>query len=91
MGGELNLVEGVHAGMFRPLGTGDVQVDEVIVALETAGYSGWYVLEQDVALLDGVPPEGAGPLEDVRRSLRFITGHIDSRISAATIATESGQ
>ncbi|MDP9867786.1 hypothetical protein [Streptosporangium brasiliense] len=39
--------------------------------LGAAGYSGWYVLEQDV-VLGSEPPAGAGPLDDVRASLAFL-------------------
>ena len=35
-----------------------------------AGYDGWYVLEQDT-ILSG-PPEGEGPVEDVRTSYDFL-------------------
>lgn len=38
------------------------------MALEQAGYTGWYILEQDTALTDGVPEPGTGPVDDVRRS-----------------------
>ena len=56
--GELELVPAVQAGLFQPLGAGDVQVDRVVLTLEQAGYAGWYVLEQDTAILDAVPPPG---------------------------------
>ena len=47
-------------------------VDEAIAALEAHGYQGWYVLEQDCALTDGIPPEGEGPITDVRTSLAYL-------------------
>lgn len=77
---ELSLFEGVKQGLFRPLGTGDAAVDEVITALETVGYSGWYVLEQDTALA-GEPPEGTGPIEDVRQSLAFLADRVAPRLA----------
>ena len=80
---ELTLVEGVQQGLFRPLGNGDVAVDEVVLALEASGYDGWYVLEQDTALTHGVPPEGAGPIDDVRASLAFLGERVAPRLSAA--------
>ena len=43
----------------------------IVRALEEAGYAGWYVLESD-EVLDQEPPPGAGPIEDVRRSLAFL-------------------
>ena len=80
---ELSLLQGVQQGLFRSLGTGEVAVDEVIVALEGRGYEGWYVLEQDTALTEGVPPEGTGPIDDVRASLDFLRERIVPRIGAA--------
>lgn len=80
---EVTLVEGVQAGLFKPLGTGDVAVDDVVVALEQQGYQGWYVLEQDTALTQGIPPEGTGPIDDVRRSLEFLSSAVAPRVSAA--------
>jgi len=70
-GGELGLVEAVRHGLFRPLGDGDVPVADVVAVLARRGYYGWLVLEQDTAL-DGVPPAGGGPVDDVRRSIEFL-------------------
>ena len=70
--GELELVAAVQAGLFQPLGAGDVRVDLTVVALEDAGYTGWYVLEQDTAIIDEIPPPGVGPIDDVRRSIEFL-------------------
>ncbi len=80
---ELTLVEGVQHGMFRVLGTGDVAVDDVVVALEERGYEGWYVLEQDTALTQGLPAEGSGPVEDVQRCLDFLQHKVALRLGAA--------
>jgi len=70
--GELELVPAVQAGLFQPLGAGDVPVHEVVAALESSGFGGWYVLEQDMAITQGAPPPGEGPVEDVRRSIDFL-------------------
>jgi inosose dehydratase len=70
--GELAFGEAVRAGIFRPLGQGAVDIAAMVRTLEDAGYQGWYVLEQDV-MLDG-PPEGEGPVADVRRSLAYLQG-----------------
>jgi inosose dehydratase len=64
--------EAVKAGIFRPLGQGDVDIAAIVKALESAGYQGWYVLEQDV-MLDG-PPGDEGPIANVRASLDFLLG-----------------
>jgi inosose dehydratase len=80
---EVSLLKGVQQDLFRPLGTGDVAVDEVVASLEARGYAGWYVLEQDTALTNGVPPEGTGPVEEVMRSLTFLTDRITPRLVAA--------
>jgi inosose dehydratase len=62
----------VKAGIFRPLGQGDVDIAAMVRALEQAGYQGWYVLEQDVMLDDR--PAGEGPVGNVRESLDFLRG-----------------
>lgn len=70
--GSLTFADAVRAGMFVPLGTGDVDVTGIVDTLEGAGYQGWYVLEQDV-MLPG-EPVGEGPVADVRRCLGYLTG-----------------
>ena len=69
--GELGYRNAVREGLYRPLGDGDLDVIGIVRALEEAGYAGWYVLESD-EVLDREPPEGVGPIEDVRRSLTFL-------------------
>ena len=76
---ELTLMAAVQAGVFSPLGSGDVAIDEVVLTLERAGYDGWYVFEQDAALTDGEPPAGEGPIDDVRLSVAFL-GALDARL-----------
>jgi inosose dehydratase len=86
--GELGLVEAVRQGLFQPLGAGDVSVGEVVVALVQAGYAGWYVLEQDTAILGEPPAQGAGPVEDVRRSIAFLRGVAERAVPPIAAATE---
>jgi inosose dehydratase len=69
---DLTLLQGVQSGLFRPLGEGDVDIAGVILELERNGYHAWHVLEQDTAITDGVPPEGHGPIDEVRRSIDFL-------------------
>ncbi len=70
--GELGLMEAVQAGVFAPLGDGDVPVADVIIALERQGYDGLYVLEQDVAITGAEPPAGDGPVRDVAKSVAYL-------------------
>ena len=58
------------AGLYRPLGQGDIDVGGLITALRSAGYGGWYVLEQDTILT--AAPEGEGPVADVRASVAYL-------------------
>ncbi|MFQ5554619.1 MAG: TIM barrel protein [Acidimicrobiia bacterium] len=69
--GEVGFRKAVIDGMFKPLGQGDVDIAGVIRLLETAGYSGWYVLEQDVSL-PGEPEPGAGPIADAAASVDYL-------------------
>ncbi len=74
MSREKSIMESVQDGLFTTLGEGDVDIAGVVQALEQRGYQGWYVIEQDVALTDGLPAEGEGPLVQVRASLDFLRG-----------------
>lgn len=69
--GNLPYRDAVAGGMYRPLGSGDAEVADVVRALEGAGYEGWYVLEQDL-VLDDEPERGGGPVRDVEACVRFI-------------------
>jgi inosose dehydratase len=71
--GELTLVEATQEGLFVPLGQGDAHIDEVVEALDRAGYERWLVLEQDAAITGQEPPVGGGPVLDVRRSIEYLT------------------
>ncbi|MBW3085610.1 Inosose dehydratase [Austwickia sp. TVS 96-490-7B] len=69
--GELTYTDAVRAGIYVPLGTGDVDFASIIGDLNAAGFDGWYVLEQDT-ILPG-EPEGEGPVADVRASIAYLT------------------
>lgn len=71
--GELTFREGVKRGLFRPLGEGFADIAGLVEYLESGGYQGWYVLEQDVAL-DGDPPPGKGPIDAARASMDYLSG-----------------
>ena len=68
--GRLSYTEAVRDGMYRPLGTGDVDVEAIVSALGKYGCDGWYVLEQDTILTG--EPRGEGPLTDVRASADYV-------------------
>ena len=63
-----SIMEGVQKGLFTPLGQGDVPILETILALEAAGYQGWYVIEQDVAITGEMPGVGEGPISGMKES-----------------------
>jgi inosose dehydratase len=69
--GSTTYTAAVAAGMYRPLGRGDVGIAGILAALEGVGYHGYYVMEQD-AILGSEPPPGEGPLLDVRQSVAFL-------------------
>ncbi|WP_052112770.1 TIM barrel protein [Knoellia aerolata] len=71
--GELTYTEGVTAGMYVPLGEGDVDVAAIVESLEDNGYAGWYVLEQDTILAGSPAQTGVDPAADVRTSIAHIT------------------
>jgi inosose dehydratase len=68
--GDLPFGAAVKAGIFRPLGRGDLDIAALVRALESTDYQGWYVLEQDVML--DAEPAGPGPVADVRVCLDFL-------------------
>ncbi|WP_393063589.1 TIM barrel protein [Streptomyces sp. LN549] len=69
--GDLTYTAAVRTGLYQPLGRGDVDISAITTALDAAGYTGWYVLEQDT-VLDAEPDTGAGPLADVVASLAHL-------------------
>ncbi|MDN5858737.1 MAG: sugar phosphate isomerase/epimerase, partial [Pseudonocardia sp.] len=48
--GRRTYAEAVRAGIYRPVGHGDVDVAAIVGHLRGCGYDGWYVLEQDTIL-----------------------------------------
>lgn len=70
--GEMTYTEAVAAGMYVPLGAGDVDIAGIVKTLQDNGYDGWYVMEQD-NILDG-EPQDRGPLADVLASVDFLKG-----------------
>jgi inosose dehydratase len=70
---EVSLMAATQAGVFTNLGAGDVDILGVVQTLESAGYRGWYVIEQDTAITGGFPAEGEGPALQVSASLAYLT------------------
>lgn len=70
--GEFDWMGAIQHGLFPSAGSGDVPIAATVRTLERSGYPGWYVLEQDVALIDGEPPVGAGPVHGVRQSIEYL-------------------
>ncbi|HTE74797.1 MAG TPA: sugar phosphate isomerase/epimerase [Actinomycetes bacterium] len=70
--GRTTYTEAVAAGMYRPLGKGDVDIAAIVTTLERSGYDGWYVMEQDTVL--GSEADGDRAAGDVRASVDHLRG-----------------
>ena len=68
--GRRTYTEAVRDGMYRPLGSGDVDITAIVGHLRKHGYDGWYVLEQDTILTE--EPRGEGPMADVNTSAEYL-------------------
>jgi inosose dehydratase len=64
----LDYGEAVSQNLFKPLGTGDANVDHVVETLRKTRYGGWYALEQDTRL----PSADDRPLGMISRSLQHL-------------------
>jgi inosose dehydratase len=69
--GRRSYTEAVRAGMYRPLGSGDVDTEAIVRHLTGRGYDGWWVLEQDTVLTE--EPTGVGPVADVHTSVTYLS------------------
>ena len=68
--GRLTYTEAVREGMYRTLGSGDVDIASIVNTLQRNGYQGWWVLEQDTILTEA--PRGEGPVGDVRTCADYV-------------------
>ncbi|QRY45062.1 TIM barrel protein [Mycolicibacterium boenickei] len=68
--GAISYTDAVKAGMYTPLGTGDVDIAGIVSVLRDNGFDGWFVMEQDTILDDA--PVGDGPVADVRTSVAYL-------------------
>jgi inosose dehydratase len=66
--GEMTYADAVSGGLYAPLGEGDIDMRSIVESLEQTGYSGWYVLEQDVRL----DAEAEDPATNARRSVAAV-------------------
>ena len=69
---EVAYTDAVRQGMYRRLGAGDVDIAGIVAVLESSGYQGWYVMEQDTILTSA--PDDEGPVVDVRAGVEFLRG-----------------
>lgn len=94
--GSAAYTDAVASGMYVALGEGDVDIETIVASLEGAGYTGWYVLEQDTILTgdpaDPTTTKGAGdPVADVRTSIGHLTTiaeSLDPRLAGARTSTD---
>jgi inosose dehydratase len=64
----LDYAEAITKNLFKPLGTGDADVDRVVETLRKTGYRGWYSLDEDTRL----PSAEDRPLGAISRSLEHL-------------------
>lgn len=69
--GQITWSQGIKAGMFTPIGDGDIDFAAIVAALNEVGFDGYYVLEQDI-MLDEEPPAGKGPKANAQRSFQAL-------------------
>jgi inosose dehydratase len=77
--GQISYTHAVGSGLYVPLGDGDVEVSALVRMLTGAGYTGWYVLEQDTVLsnLSGdSTAEDDRPRRDIARSLAHLSASL---------------
>ncbi len=75
--GTLTHYDAVAQGMYRPLGTGDVDVASIVKTLQTNGYTGWFTLEQDTILTE--ESRGEGPGNNARISADYVRSMLAGR------------
>ena len=69
--GEITWSQGIRAGMFTPIGEGDIDFATIVGLLDEAGFDGYWVLEQDI-MLDKEPPADGGPIENAKKSFQAL-------------------
>ncbi|MET8651003.1 TIM barrel protein [Nocardia aurea] len=69
--GRIEYSDAVRRGLYAPLGAGDVDIAALVRVMRSAGYRGWYVIEQDTVLDTGASAEI--PSGDMRVSLDYLS------------------
>ena len=64
----LDYAEAVSKHLFKPLGSGDANIDRVVEGLRKTAYRGWYTLNEDTRL----PSAEDRPLGAISRSLQHL-------------------
>ncbi|MGO3885388.1 MAG: sugar phosphate isomerase/epimerase family protein [Mycetocola sp.] len=75
--GELSYYDACVQGLYTPLGQGDINISAIVTSLIGAGYTGWFVLEQDT-IVGTEPAQGEGPISDARASVTYLRDLISS-------------
>lgn len=70
--GELAYTEGVANGLYTVLGEGDVEISRMVQALESNGYQGLYVIEQDVIVNQQELSAGVA-ITNTRNSIKYLS------------------
>ena len=78
---EVTLMNATQQGLFTPLGQGDVDILGVVEVLESRGYQGWYVIEQDTAITSGMPAANEGPMLQVAESMNYLKNTVATRVN----------
>lgn len=68
---EVTYYDGMLNGLYTPLGQGDANIREIVRSLVKYGYTGWFVLEQDLAIFEE-PAPGEGPFLQAKESVEFL-------------------
>lgn len=68
---EVTYYDGMINNLYTPLGQGDANIREIVRSLVKYGYTGWFVLEQDLAIFEE-PAPGEGPFIFAKESVEFL-------------------
>jgi len=81
---QISLLNATRDGLFCPLGQGDVPIGAVVNELVRHGYSGWYVIEQDMTIDSALDQDR--PVEAVAVSLAYLAREVRHSLSYTTAA-----